>query len=270
MKKEFSTEFGGHFGGVNMTRPGGDRYKDKWAIIAVIRGALEEALLDAEIRRYFKLQDGEQVTPAKRRKMAKHKAGLVYNGLISALKIGASEPFEKLETWSDGSQHVKKGGVNFGGILKLGMASPISMHLTARNESGEILAEPTRYRRETIANGIYAVGVPGGFSPWWFYGAQGGYVGPIENAVVAAGRVLLNGVWYEMDVGPFGHKDIDGVTRCWVYVDLAGRERRVDWNSGEMPAAGSDRLKTQILDAFWADLNGLSWADLAIVGNEYP
>lgn len=67
---------------------GGDRYAGRKAMIAIIRTALEASLRDYEIRRYFKMEPDEVITEARRRRMARHKAMRVWQGIVSGVKEG--------------------------------------------------------------------------------------------------------------------------------------------------------------------------------------
>lgn len=71
---------------------GGNRWADTHAMEITIRRALEEGLRDYEIRRYFKMDSSDEVTPAKRRRMARHKAKVVMNEMFAAIARGAKEP----------------------------------------------------------------------------------------------------------------------------------------------------------------------------------
>lgn len=207
----------------NLTRAGGDRYKDKRALIAVIREALEEGLTDAEIRKWSGLKPASEVSQARRRRMARQKAPAVYDGIIQGLTRGAGEPFESWVFGSDGLQRRQKGGVNFGGVMKFGTIKPQSL--------------------QVLACDVYGVQLAGrGIVPYQV-------------------QVQDNG-WYNGEFMRFGTRGSDGVTRAWFYVEPAsGLVERVMWQKQGGPAAGM-RMKVKILDAFWVQLNGLSWDDL--------
>jgi len=214
----------GQNGAANLTRAGGDRYKDKRALIAVIREALEGALLDAEVRRWAGLPQGAPVSAARKRRMAKQKAPAVYDGIVLGLTRGAGEPFVSWVTGSDGLQRKVKGGVNFGGVMKFGTIKPHSLGLVAVDVFGVSLASR-------------------GIEPY--------------QAVVQSNG-FVNGEWHR-----YGTEGPDGVTRAWFYVEPAsGLVERVLWQKQGGPAAGM-RMKAKILDAFWCQLNGLSWDDLS-------
>ncbi|KXB29249.1 hypothetical protein AT959_14835, partial [Dechloromonas denitrificans] len=71
---------------------GGNRWASTHAMRRVIRDALEVSLMDYEIRRYFKMGPGEEITPAKRRRMARHKAGHVYLSMVRQMALATTRP----------------------------------------------------------------------------------------------------------------------------------------------------------------------------------
>lgn len=238
----------------NLTRAGGDRFEDRRAMIAIIREALRVSLLDAEIRRYFRLQDGEPVTEAKRRRMARQKAPRVWQAMVNAWLIAAGEPLKKLVQQPDGSFRKRRGGLNFGGIMRIGRAPPVDLAIRATDEFGvslasrgiEIYQKPVQgsgYRRYPLwANlpGFWPVGSPDVI-------AANGYA-----YVIIAGNAER--VVFQRD----GTKGADDIYRAWFYVDPGQGEKRVRWKKLAGQASGVMRLKTEILDTFWCELNGVT------------
>lgn len=249
----------------NLTRAGGDRFKDKRALLAVIRGALEEALSDAEIRKFYGLKPGAPVSLAKRRRMARMKAGPVWDGLIGGLIAGACEPFEYYEPGQYGPVHKRDGGVNFGGIMKFGTWHPKTVSVVAVDQWGVSLESRgvAMYQKQVPENGYYATRATPGAGYFEFAGAY--WKGPIPYAslVGGVGYYEPGGGWVNVELVRFGTKGADDVTRAWYYVEPGdGIERRVTWRRMGGPAAGLPRQKALILEAFWCELNGLTWADL--------
>lgn len=249
----------------NLTRAGGDRYADKRALLAVIRGALEESLSDAEIRKFYGLKPGAPVSLAKRRRMARMKSGPVYDGLIDGLIAGATEPFEYYEPGQFGPVHKRDGGVNFGGIFRFGTWHPQSVSVVAVDQWGVSLASRgiATYQKEVPANGYYATRATA--APGYFLFAGAYWLGPIPWSDLVAGQGFYQNPanqtgWVNVDLVRWGTKGADDVTRAWYYVEPGdGIERRVKWQSMGGPAAGLPRMKAKILEAFWCELNGMSW-----------
>lgn len=239
----------------NLTRAGGDRYADKRALLAVIRGALEESLSDAEIRKFYGLKPGAPVSLAKRRRMARMKAGPVYDGLIAGLIAGATSPFEY---WEQG----QGGGVNFGGIMKFGTRAPKNFDLEAVDQWDVSLESRgvAIYQKPVPVNGYYASRATPAAGYFEFDGAY--WLGPVpfENLVGGQGFYAAGGGWVNVDPVRWGTKGADDVTRAWYYVEPGdGVERRVKWKGETWQSLGRPRIKAQILEAFWCELNGLSW-----------
>lgn len=211
----------------NLTRSGGDRYADKRKLLSVIAAALEVHLTDAEVRRWAGIEQGGAVPVAKRKRMAKQKAVVVYEAMIAGMIAGACEPLESWEQGQGGSLRKVRGGVNFGGVLKFGQADERKLKITARDVFGEDLE----------ARGIV----------------------PYQLEVAPNGWVEVLGHMEWVHNGTLG---ADGVTRAWFYDEPnGGRVERVKWDSDEV-ITGARRLKVVILDLFWTELNGLTWENL--------
>lgn len=253
----------------NLTRAGGDRYADKRALLAIIRGALEESLTDAEIRRFYGLKPGAEVTAARRRRMARMKSGPFYDGLIDALIAGALEPFEYWETPPGGLPYKQRGGVNFGGIFRFGTYHPKSVSVVAVDQWDVSLSSRgvAMYQKPVPENGYYATRAAPAAGYFEFGGEY--WLGPIPFADLVAGQGFYTNQanqtgWVPVDSIRWGTKGVDDVTRAWYYVEPGdGVERRVVWKGSAVDVAGMQRFKAVILDSFWAELNGLSWGQLA-------
>lgn len=271
-------------------RSGGDRYADKKMIMEKIRDAMAPAFSEPEVRRFYGKAKDAEVTDLMRLRMAKAKARPVYEGMIEAFKAAASETLGGSFWGWDGEKFdwIETKGLNFGGVLRLGMVPKTTLRVIASNEGEGDLKEAgvTIYKRPLPPNGVYVVtgtsGPPGhqGYKAemmaagWkdmddWPRKSGGGwfgavYWGPIEGGVIGQQVTLpyppSAGGAAAFSINNFFQNSIDVESEepyCWCFVDpLSGLEKRVHWVNQQVSVSGR-RLKAEILETFWCELNGV-------------
>ena len=247
----------------NLVRTGGDRHQGKRALIAVIEASLAAELSDAEVRRHYGLEVSDEIRPAHRARMAAIKAPATYAAILDGWRAGMMGDLKET------------GGVNIGGILRIGKIKAAGLAIVAEDDAGQSLEQlgVPIFQRDTYANGFYAVmvgnvaGSPseaqllalGWFRSWaggsalWF----GPFAGVVWGDVVQVPKIGGGTVGYPVRFERWGTKKKSGAGfYVWAYVDGAGNERRVRWREVRINKVGN-RLKSKIPNRFWADLNGV-------------
>lgn len=247
----------------NLTRAGGDRHKDKKALIAVIEAVLVDSFSDAEIRRHFGLEVLDEISAEHREKLARSKAAGVYAAILDGWRAGMMGDLRLT------------GGVNIGGILRIGKIKAAGLVLVAEDIFGGDLKElgVPIYRRATLDNGYYAerVGIVSGSAVeaqllalgWVLHWAGSGtlFYGPVVASVwgqvvqvpAIGGGMVAWPAYYRR----WGTKNKTGPGfYVWAYRDAGGVEHPVHWRKIKINKVGN-RLKSKIPNRFWADLNNV-------------
>ena len=254
---------------LNMGRGGGNRHAGKQKIIKVIRECLFEALSDAEVRVFNRLEQGADLTDWHREQAASEKSVRVYKAIIAGWTDGI-----KGRLGDDGL-----GGQNIGGIVRVWSTVTYGIELTAMSNWDEpIEAAPEAgglglpmYQRVTYDNGFYAI-IPAtyaGAPPPGVFWLSSGY-----GLVAMTGPENLE--WsYSASDGSLRYASVkpeymrhgtrskeDGLTRAWFYVDPRdGGEYRVKWVC-EKYRTPKQRIRSRPLFTYVLDLNGV------VVGEE--
>ena len=256
---------------LNMGRGGGNRHAGKQKIIKVIRECLFEALSDAEVRVFNRLEQGADFTDWHREQAANEKSVRVYKAIIAGWTDGI-----KGRLGDDGL-----GGQNIGGIVRVWSDVTYGIELTAMSNWDEpIKAAPEDgglglpiYQRVTFDNGYYAivstvyksVNPPGVIWLSSGYGLAGPLEdsGPFEFSYIAVSDGLPRYVSISSEYMRHGTRSkADGLTRAWFYVDPRdGDEYRVKWVC-EKYRTPKSRIKSRPLFTYVLDLNGV------VVGEE--
>lgn len=246
----------------------GSRNVDQDRLIEVIRLSLEADMLDGDVRRALWLEDGDEVTPAFREVAARKKARAVYLAILAGWRTGMAGSLDN------------GGGVRIGDMMRLGGRASHNVALRGSNEDCVVdgVLGAVKYKRDTFSNG-------------WYVSAYGGRVGPgplQSSALLALGWFPswdglgavgfeypalwygpLNGVGPHVVPFPSGDSSVlaafkrwgtkkpdDSGYYAWAYLDDDGIERRVVWTGGGA-LNGSTRLKAEVVNGFFLELNGI-------------
>ena len=289
---------------LNLRRGAGlsDHYKDKRNLIRIIELALIESLTEVDIRKTLRVPHWVTIKENHRKRAAKVAAQRFWGAWIKALIAGAKEDLTpstfrqvQREDGSIGMEFVPPGGVNFGGIMRIGQRRKESFSVVPYEENGVYtLAQLAKkqfkvYLPGMVYGAVYVVcpwheGNAGAAArgwtlisyPWMENGDYPQYwvYGPLADSTK---EVVLYTPWDGQPAGAMvtyryyantgagvlrtwaeGTREPGGDTAyVWCYQGNNG-VTRVRWEKVGGSSQVAKRIKALSMDTFWIELNGLN------------